>query len=61
MAHREFNENFDLAGKRAVITGAASGIGFEIAKMYARTGADIIVFDRAESDELKRYVEGLGR
>lgn len=61
MAHREFNENFDLAGKRAVITGAASGIGFEIAKMYARKGADIIVFDHAESDELKRYVEGLGR
>ena len=29
--------------------------------MYARKGADIIVFDRAESDELKRYVEGLGR
>ena len=50
MAHREFNENFDLAGKRAVITGAASGIGFEIAKMYARKGADIIVFDRTDSE-----------
>ena len=61
MAHKEFNENFDLTGKRAIITGAASGIGFEIAKMYARKGADIIVFDRSESEELEQYVKGLGR
>ncbi|MEG1474064.1 MAG: D-threitol dehydrogenase [Christensenella sp.] len=61
MAHREFNEDFALTGKRAIVTGAASGIGMEIAKMYARKGADIIAFDRAVSAELQEYVEGRGR
>jgi glycerol dehydrogenase len=61
MDYREFDENFSLEGKRALITGAASGIGLEISKMYARKGADIIAFDLTEAAELKKYVESQGR
>jgi len=34
-----------LAGQRAVITGAARGIGAEIARIYAREGAQVFVLD----------------
>ena len=56
-----FNEDFSLAGKHAVISGAASGIGLEISKMFARKGADIVAFDLTEATELETYVTGLGR
>ena len=61
MEDLNFDENFSLAGKRALVTGASSGIGQEIAKMFARKGADIISFDLTEAADLKRYVESLGR
>jgi len=54
---RNFNEDFSLAGKNAVITGASNGIGVEIAKMYARKGANVIAFDLEESEELKSYMK----
>lgn len=34
-------EGIDLAGKRAVVTGAASGIGIETAKALAKAGAEV--------------------
>lgn len=52
---RTFSEDFSLAGKNALITGAANGIGNEIAKMYARKGANIIAFDLEPSKELETY------
>lgn len=61
MAFQPFDENFTLEGKCAVITGAASGIGFEIVKMFARKGADIVAFDRAANSALERYVMDQGR
>jgi len=35
----------ELAGKRAIITGAAGGMGLEHARYLARLGADIAIFD----------------
>lgn len=61
MKYRKFNEDFSLENKTAVITGASDGIGLEIAKMFARKGADIVAFDLKESKELKEYVERLNR
>lgn len=36
---------FDLAGRSAVVTGAATGIGEEIARLLAAAGAHVIVVD----------------
>jgi NAD(P)-dependent dehydrogenase (short-subunit alcohol dehydrogenase family) len=56
-----FNENFSLENKHAVITGAANGIGEVIARMFARKGADITVFDLKKSQDLEEYVKEQGR
>lgn len=37
---------FDLAGRVAVITGASSGLGVQMAKAFARQGADIAILAR---------------
>ncbi len=36
---------FDLTGKIAIVTGAASGIGKEIAIVYAKAGAKVVIAD----------------
>ena len=41
---------FDLTGKLAIITGSARGIGFHIAKGFARYGADIVLCDILEKE-----------
>lgn len=57
MDYRNFNEDFSLAGKTAIITGAASGIGYEIAKMYARKGANVVSFDLSEPKDMEAYAK----
>jgi NAD(P)-dependent dehydrogenase (short-subunit alcohol dehydrogenase family) len=42
----EVSEGVDLTGKRAVVTGAASGIGVETARTLARRGADVTIAAR---------------
>jgi gluconate 5-dehydrogenase len=49
---------FDLAGKRALITGATHGLGMAMAKGLARAGASIIINDYSEnkiSAAIKEY------
>ena len=44
---------FDLTGKTALVTGSTQGIGFEIAKLLAQSGAKVFV-SGAESIETER-------
>jgi NADP-dependent 3-hydroxy acid dehydrogenase YdfG len=53
-----------LAGKKAVITGADSGIGRAVAIAYAREGADVLISYLSEHDDAKgteRLVKEAGR
>jgi NAD(P)-dependent dehydrogenase (short-subunit alcohol dehydrogenase family) len=53
-----------LAGKRAVITGADSGIGRAVAIAYAREGADVLLSyldEHEDAAETKALVEAAGR
>jgi gluconate 5-dehydrogenase len=43
---------FDLTGKVAIVTGASSGLGVQMAKALARQGADIAILAR-RTDKLK--------
>jgi 2-dehydro-3-deoxy-L-rhamnonate dehydrogenase (NAD+) len=40
---------YDLAGRRAVVTGGASGIGFAIAQRLAASGGKVVIWDRDEA------------
>ena len=53
-----------LEGKKAVITGADSGIGRAVAIAFAREGADVVISYLDEHDDAKdtaRWVEDAGR
>lgn len=53
-----------LAGKKAVITGADSGIGRAVALAYAREGADVLVSyynEHEDAEETRRLVKSAGR
>jgi hypothetical protein len=53
-----------LTGKKAVITGADSGIGRAVAIAYAREGADVLISYLSEDDDARetaRWVEEAGR
>jgi hypothetical protein len=43
-----------LAGKKAIITGADSGIGRAVAIAYAREGADVLIAYLNEHDDAKQ-------
>lgn len=48
-----------LAGKTAVITGGATGIGFGISKLFAEHGAKVVIISRKE-DSLKAACAKIG-
>src|SRR5438067_8454886 len=52
-----------LAGKKAVVTGADSGIGRAVAISYAREGADVLIayLEHDDAKETQRLVEEAGR
>ena len=52
---------FDLAGKRALVTGANTGIGQAIAVALAEAGADIALAGRSAPDETLGLIAATGR
>lgn len=55
-----FFRTMSLKGKVAAVTGAASGIGLECAKILLGAGAQVVLIDR-EGEKLKKIVAGLGK
>src|SRR5579859_7657548 len=54
----------DLSGRRAVVTGASSGIGRAIALELARGGADVLIHCRSsvgDAEAVRNECRGLGR
>ncbi len=51
---------FDLSGKRAVVTGANTGLGQAIALALAQAGAEIVAVGRSAMDETRAAVEAAG-
>jgi NAD(P)-dependent dehydrogenase (short-subunit alcohol dehydrogenase family) len=50
---------FDLGGKCAVVTGAASGIGKAVAQRFKRAGARVALVDRRDASALARKLDGI--
>ncbi len=59
----EWTKRFSLEGRRALVTGATKGIGFEACRVLADAGADIAAVGRDQKGlaEVKAEVEKLGR
>lgn len=53
---------FDLTGKKAIVTGASSGLGVQFALALARQGADVAVVARRveKLESVKKQLEALG-
>lgn len=49
-----------LAGRAAVVTGAAAGIGQGLSVALARAGADVAGVDIGDQEETRRRVEEIG-
>ena len=46
------NKMFDLKGRVAVISGASSGLGKQMAKAFANQGADLVILARRIGESL---------
>ena len=60
---QQWIQRFSLAGRRALVTGATKGIGYEACRVLADAGADIAAVGRDEKGlaDICREVEALGR
>lgn len=55
------NPLFDLSGKAAIVTGASTGLGMGMTLGLASAGADILLVDHVESDQIAEQVHMMGR
>jgi 3-oxoacyl-[acyl-carrier protein] reductase len=60
-ARPQLPKGLSLVGRRALVTGAANGIGRATAKCLAELGADLVLVDREPMDTLREEIEALGR
>lgn len=62
MKSSRVSERFDIAGKVAIVTGAASGIGRAIALDLAEAGAKVAIADKAlgGAEEVAREIQSVG-
>ena len=53
---------FDFKGRVAVITGASSGLGVQMAKAFAKQGADVVIMARRleKLEAVAKEIEELG-
>ena len=62
MEFNGYDKSFSLAGKVAVVTGAAKGIGKAISLLFAEKGADIVLVDMdKEANSVAADIENMGR
>ncbi len=62
MGFKENVPSYDLSGKVAIVTGAAKGIGFEVAGVLAASGAKVVIADlkQDQSDEAAQKIKDEG-
>lgn len=62
MANNTLSEGLSLAGKSCIVTGAASGIGEAVARLYAQNGAKVamIDFDRERLERVAGEIKAEG-
>jgi 2-deoxy-D-gluconate 3-dehydrogenase len=55
------SSSFDLSGKSAIVTGASTGLGMGMTLGLASAGADVLLVDHVESEEVAQRVRAMGR
>jgi NAD(P)-dependent dehydrogenase (short-subunit alcohol dehydrogenase family) len=60
---RRVSDDFDMTGKVVLITGGSRGLGYEMAKAFARHGADLIIASRKVEtcEEVAGEIRAMGR